>query len=70
MTKIRISTERTNQNVMKKIKGNCAVCGENMSIRITDNLGHYSNGHYFGKMRIPIRGMGKYKKVGRSTLFG
>ena len=53
-------------NIMKYsriLKRKCAVCNKNMKIRIFDRKGHYSNGHYFGKVKIPLKGTGKYKKV-------
>lgn len=29
--------------------------------------GHYTGGHYFGKMKVPI-GKGRWKKVGATTI--
>ena len=46
-----------------KIKRSCVVCGKKMAIRIADN-GKYNKGYYFGKMKIPIEGTGKYVKTG------
>lgn len=46
-----------------KIKRNCVVCSKKMTIKIADN-GKYDKGHYFGKMKVPIEGTGKYVKTG------
>lgn len=46
----------------------CAVCGKRIRINV-DKKGHYSDGQYFGKTRIPI-GKGKWAKVGTSALLG
>ncbi len=47
-----------------KIKRNCVVCGELMEIKIGKG-GKYDKGHYFGTMKIPIDGTGKYIKTGK-----
>lgn len=41
----------------------CAVCGKKIRINV-DEKGHYDKGHYFGKLKLPIKGTGEYKKVG------
>lgn len=46
----------------QKLKRKCSVCGKNIKISI-DKRGRYDNAHYFGKIKIPINGTGKYKKV-------
>lgn len=46
----------------------CVSCGKKIKINILDKKGHYDNGHYFGKMKLPI-GKGKYKKIGTDKLF-
>ena len=48
---------------------NCLVCGKKMNISL-DKKGHYDNGHYFGKFRVPIKGKGKYRKIGTSEILG
>jgi len=56
---------------MKKLKiiyRKCVVCGKKIRIKLYED-GHYVNGHYFNKMKIPIKGIGKYKKVGTTKLF-
>lgn len=47
----------------KKIKRNCVICGKKMSIKI-DKQGKYNKGYYFGRMKLPIKGTGKYVKTG------
>ena len=32
--------------------------------------GHYRKGHYFGKLKLPIEGTGRYKKTGTSQILG
>ncbi len=53
----------------RSLKRKCVVCGRSLKINILDNRGHYINGHYFGKFKIPIKGTGEYKKVGVSKIF-
>ena len=55
---------------MRALKRKCATCGKNITIRILDKQGHYSNGHYFGKIKVPIKGTGNYEKVGVSKILG
>jgi hypothetical protein len=50
-----------------KIKRNCVVCGKRMQIQI-DESGKYDKGHYFGTMKIPVEGTGKYIKTGKVGL--
>tara|TARA_Y100000310_G_scaffold49097_1_gene45427 strand:- start:271 stop:507 length:237 start_codon:yes stop_codon:yes gene_type:complete len=47
----------------------CVVCRKRIKINL-DKKGHYDNGHYFGKVNVPIKGTGKYKKVGTSKILG
>ncbi len=35
-----------------------------------DQDGHYSNGHYFGKIEIPIKGTGENIKIGTDYIMG
>ena len=30
--------------------------------------GHYNNGHYYNKIKLPIKGTGEYKKVGATKI--
>jgi len=46
---------------MRKMKRRCSVCGK--AINITLQGKKYSNGHYFGKIKLPV-GKGENKKVG------
>lgn len=46
----------------------CLVCGNKIKIKL-DEKRHYDNGHYFGKMELPV-GKGEYKKIGTSKIFG
>lgn len=52
----------------KKISRKCLVCGKRVNITLYPD-GHYNNGHYFNKLKLPI-GKGEYKKIGTSKLFG
>jgi hypothetical protein len=54
---------------MRRIRRKCVVCGKAMGIKVKDS-GRYDNGHYFGKMKIPIEGTGKYVEIGKSKIFG
>jgi len=47
----------------------CVVCGKCVKINL-DKKGHYDNGHYFGKFKLPLKGTGCYKKVGASKILG
>lgn len=51
---------------MRKITRKCVVCGKKLSARIYLD-GHYNNGHYFGKMKLPI-GKGEHRQVGKMKL--
>jgi hypothetical protein len=48
----------------KTIQRKCVVCGKKLTIKIAHN-GKYDKGHYFGVMKIPIKGTGKYVKTGK-----
>lgn len=56
----------TKQKIKKRIRRKCAVCGKNISIVLYKD-GHYRNGYYYGKLKIPI-GKGEHKKVGTTKL--
>ena len=56
------------QFIKNKILRTCLVCGKRISI-IRYKDGHYKNAQYFGKMKIPIKDTGEYKKVGTTKLF-
>lgn len=45
----------------KKIKRTCCICGKRINVILHNRK--CTNGHYFGKFKIPIK-PGKYKKVG------
>lgn len=52
----------------RKLKRKCVVCGKTIYTTVFRG-GHYSRGHYFGTLRVPIDGTGEYKKTG-SMQFG
>ena len=54
---------------IKKINGKCLVCGKKIRVNIYQD-GYYRGGHYFNKLKIPIKGTGRYKKAGTNKLFG
>jgi hypothetical protein len=62
-----ISIKKT-EEVSKKMNRKCAVCGKKIRITLYKD-GHYINGNYFNKIKIPI-GKGEYKKIRTSKLFG
>ena len=45
-------------NIKKRITRKCSVCGKRITITL-DKDGYYRNGHYFGKLKIPIKNIGK-----------
>lgn len=51
---------------MKELKRKCVICGKKLKIVIKDDKGHYSGGHYFGRMKLysKHRSTGKYTKLG------
>jgi len=49
--------------MMKSLKRKCLICGKNIHIKILDKKGNYKNAYYFGKLKIPVEGTGKYKKT-------
>lgn len=46
----------------------CVVCGKKIKMKM-DDRGHYDNGYYFGRFKLPI-GKGEYKKVETSEICG
>jgi len=46
----------------------CVVCGKRIKITVYKD-GHYDNGYYFKKLKLPI-GKGEHKKVGTTKIFG
>jgi len=50
----------------KKIKRKCSICGKGISVILHGRK--YDNGHYFGKIKIPV-GPGEHKKI-RTTKIG
>jgi len=48
------------------IRRRCLVCGKHMRINLWKN-GKYDEGHYFGKVEVPV-GKGEYRKVGARKL--
>ncbi len=51
----------------KRIVRNCSICGDKINIKV-DEKGKYNQGYYFGKIKLPVEGTGKYKQVGASKL--
>lgn len=51
----------------KKIRRACLICGRKVNITIYED-GYYKNGHYFNKIKFPVKGTGIYKKVGTTKL--
>ncbi len=49
--------------LFKTLKRSCLVCGKKFRTNIRFDRS-YDNGHYFGKMKVPI-GKGEHKKVGK-----
>ncbi len=45
----------------------CLICGKRIRIKV-DKKGKYDKGHYFGDLKLPIDGTGRWKKVGRAKL--
>ena len=57
-----------NKNTKKrKLKRMCLVCGKKIYTTVFEN-GKYTNGHYFGKMKLPIEGTGEWKKTGTTKI--
>ncbi len=54
---------------MRKLHRTCLVCRNKLQITLYPD-GHYRNGHYFNKFKIPVKGTGEYKKIGMSKLLG
>ena len=52
----------------RTISRKCVVCGKRIKIIVYKD-GHYNNGHYFNKLKIPI-GKGQNKKVGTTKVLG
>lgn len=53
--------------ITEKMMRKCVVCGKKIKINV-DEKGHYDTGHYFGKLKLPIKGTGEYNKVGTTRL--
>jgi hypothetical protein len=49
----------------RRIRRTCLICGK--TIHITFNGREYTNGHYFGEIRLPLK-PGKYKKIGTTKI--
>ncbi|MBU2561724.1 MAG: hypothetical protein KKD17_05485 [Nanoarchaeota archaeon] len=45
----------------------CIVCGKRICITLQPD-GTYSNGYFFGRMKLPVKGTGKNIKIGRSKV--
>src|SRR3989338_6964287 len=50
-----------------KIVRKCVVCGKKIKIKV-DSERKYSGGHYFGKLKVPVKGTGEWKKVGKTKI--
>ncbi|MBS3057313.1 MAG: hypothetical protein J4415_01655 [Candidatus Diapherotrites archaeon] len=51
----------------RNIKRKCLVCGRQINLFLYKN-GKYSAGHYFGKLKPPIKGTGEYKKIAMTKI--
>lgn len=49
---------------IRAIKRKCSICGKKISVKLYGKK--YSGAHYFGKIEVPVKGTGEYKKI--STL--
>jgi len=49
----------------RKVKRNCVVCGKAINVILLGK--RYKNGHYFGKIKLPIK-PGEYKKIGTTKI--
>lgn len=54
---------------IRKRRRECAICGKRIYVTVYED-GHYRNGHFFGKLELPVEGTGEYKKIGTSKLLG
>jgi hypothetical protein len=48
---------------IRRIIRKCLVCGKKILARV-DRKGNYDNGHYFGKLKLPVKGTGKWENKG------
>ncbi len=53
---------------IERINRKCLVCGKKIRVVLYQD-GHYRNGQYFNKLKLPI-GKGEYKKIRTAKLFG
>jgi len=51
----------------RTITRKCLVCGKKIRAKV-NRKGNYDNGHYFGTLKLPIEGTGKYEKKGRMKI--
>ena len=52
---------------IRKITRKCVVCGKPIRIKVYHDK-HYNPGHYFNKIKLPVKGTGKYKEVGTTKI--
>ena len=52
---------------VNKINRKCLACGKRITIAVYRD-GYCRNGHYFGRLRLPIKGTGEYKNVGTTKI--
>jgi len=45
----------------------CLVCGKKIRTKV-GKTGKYDNGHYFGKLKLPIEGTGKWENKGSTKI--
>ena len=45
----------------------CVVCGKRMRINV-GRKENYDKGHYFGKLKLPVKGTGEWKKTGKTKI--
>jgi len=51
----------------RRIIRKCLVCGKKIRAKV-DGKGKYDNGHYFGKLKLPIEGTGKWENKGTARM--
>jgi len=54
---------------VKRLTRKCLVCGNRIRVAVYPD-GHYKGGHFFNRIKLPVKGTGKYKKTGTRRLFG
>ena len=53
------------KQTIRRIKRKCLVCGTKINIVLRGRI--YNSGHYFGKIKLPLK-PGEYKKIGSTKV--